>query len=233
MKIIRRPAVLAVIAIAVSAVAVIMAGLSVAQAAAPSPVHHAAYFACFGDDGNGTAGPVTGHPVTCPSGSILAEDNNPGPAGAAGPSGVTSVATEAATATLPAIGGSFTAGHTVVKAFTLPAGTYQVTLTGDFYKTVTTTATPVLQIQLNGADHQLTGYTAPFPFNAAEATGAGADGTPNGLEQTAIAEGIVTMAAAGTVEVDAFGYNPDRGAEGGGDFAVRATVGIVKLTPAG
>lgn len=70
-----------------------------AGAATPvSPVHHAAYFACFANGGNGTAGPITGHPVACPSGSILAEDNNPGPAGAPGApgaAGASSVAMEA------------------------------------------------------------------------------------------------------------------------------------------
>jgi hypothetical protein len=56
-------------------------------AAAASPVHHAAFFACISGNGSGTAGPITGHPVSCPSGSILAEDNNVGPQGPAGPAG--------------------------------------------------------------------------------------------------------------------------------------------------
>jgi hypothetical protein len=67
-------------------------------ATATSTVHHAAYFACFNQGGNGTAGPITGHPVTCPSGSILAEDNQPGPAGpqgAPGAAGASTVAMEA------------------------------------------------------------------------------------------------------------------------------------------
>lgn len=138
--------------------------------------------------------------------------------------------TATASATLAKIGGSWVAGHTAVKSLTLPAGTYQVTLTGDFYKTATTTATPDLQVQLNGADHQLTGYTAAFPYDAAEATGVGSDGTPNGLEQTATAVGVVTLTQSTTLEIDAFGYNADRGVEGGGDFAVNVTA---TFTPVG
>lgn len=134
-------------------------------------------------------------------------------------------------ATLKAIGGGWGAGHTVVKSVTLNAGTYLVSLSGDFYKTAPTTATPILQIQLNGTDKQITGYTGAFPYNAAEATGVGSDGSPNGLEQTATAVGVITVAHDGTtVEVDAFGYNADRGSEGGGDFAVNAGV---SFTPEG
>lgn len=190
------------------------------------------------------------HGISCPAGSTLVywsvtgpkgPQGSPGSQGAPGlqgiqgvqgkqgPSGVVAVDTETGNATLPHIGGSWTAGHAVVKDIALKAGTYLVTLTGDFYKTATTPATPVLQIQLNGANHQLTGYTGAFPYNAAEATGTGTDGTPNGLEQTAVAAGIITMAADGTVEIDAFGYNPDRSGNGGGDFAVNATISITAL----
>lgn len=173
---------------------------------------------------------------SCPNGfgvTIGGGSGTAGPAGPQGPSGVQHVTSASGNATLAAIGGSWVKGHTAVKAVTLPAGTYLVTLTGDFYKTATTTATPVLQIQLNGGSKQLTGYTGAFPYNSAEATGVGSDGTPNGLEQTAVADGIISVPSGGaTLEIDAFGYNPDRGGEGGGDFAVNANVDIVQLTPA-
>lgn len=181
------------------------------------------------------------HGIQCPAGSSLVywsvtgpkgPQGSPGSQGAPGsrgPSGVVAVETDTGNATLPHIGGSWTAGHAVVKDIALKAGTYLVTLTGDFYKTATTPATPVLQIQLNGANRQLTGYTGAFPYNAAEATGIGTDGTPNGLEQTAVAAGIVTMTADGTVEIDAFGYNPDRSGSGGGDFGINATASFTAL----
>jgi hypothetical protein len=239
MKITRKPAALAAMT-AAACLALAAGSLGVANAVtATSPVHHAALFGCVSHNGSGTFGPETGYPVTCPAGSILAEvgpgtTGPAGPAGAqgpAGPSGVTAVTTETGTAVLPAIGGSWTAGHAAVKSFTVPAGTYLVTVTGDFYKAVTTTATPVLQVQLNGASSQLTGYTGAFPYNAAEAVGATA-GVPNGLEQTAVAEGIVTVTAGATLEVDSFGYNPDRSGTGGGDFGVNATVSLVRVTAA-
>lgn len=228
----------------VAAAAAAALGTAAAQAAsAPSPVHHASFFGCFTHNGAGSASVITGHPNDCAPGSILAEGDRgtmgpagpagaPGKDGAQGPSGVVSVTTVTGSAALPAIGGSWTKGHAVAKSFTLPAGKYLVTLTGDFYKTAATTATPVLQVQLNGADRQLTGYTGAFPYNAAEAVGTGTDGTPNGLEQTATAYGIVTMAAGGTVEADVFGYNPDRSGSGGGDFAANVTVSVTQLQAA-
>ena len=235
------------LAVAGAAVAAVCAAAPIAaqadSTAAPQAVHHAAFFGCFPHNGSGAATEVAGHPLTCPAGSILAEGDKgtqgpagpagaPGKDGAPGTSGVVSVTTVTGTAALPAIGGSWTAGHAAVKAFTLPAGTYLVTLTGDFYKTAATTATPVLQVQLNGAGRQLTGYTGAFPYSAAEATGTGSDGTPNGLEQTAVAEGIVTVAAGASLEADAFGYNPDRSGSGSGDFGVNVTVSAVQLQAA-
>lgn len=132
--------------------------------------------------------------------------------------------------TLPAIGGSWTAGHVTLGSKQLPAGTYLVTVTGDFYKTATTTATPVLQIQVNGLPAQVTAYTGAFPANAGEGVGLGSDGTPNGLEQTASAYTTVVVPAAGaTAEVDAFGYNPDRSSNGSGDFGVIAHATFTKV----
>lgn len=136
--------------------------------------------------------------------------------------------------TLNTIGGPWKSGHTLVEAVPsadLPDGTYLVTLTGDFYKTTTTTATPVLQIQLNdtATGEQVTGYTGAFPYNAAERTGLSSDGTPAGLEQTATAYGIVNIDKGATVQIDAFGYNPDTSSEGSGDFAVNATAIFMKI----
>lgn len=165
---------------------------------------------------NGTAGPK----------------GDTGAKGDTGPSGVQAIVNKAGSANLGHIGGSWGSGHTVVTTIDLPAGTFEVNLTGDFYKVLSTTATPVLQIQLNGANRQLTAYTGAFPYNAAEGFGIGTDGSPNGLEQTASVSGVITLASAGTMEVDAFGYNPDRSGSGGGDFDVNATVDVVQLTPA-
>jgi len=232
-----------ILAAAAVAAVCVAAPLTARAVTAPSPVHHASFFGCFSHNGAGAATVITGHPNTCPAGSIDVQGDKgtqgpagpagaPGKDGAPGTSGVVSVTTVTGTAALPAIGGSWTAGHAAVKAFTLPAGTYLVTLTGDFYKTAATTATPVLQVQLNGAGRQLTGYTGAFPYSAAEATGTGSDGTPNGLEQTAVAEGIVTVAAGASLEADAFGYNPDRSGSGSGDFGVNVTVSAVQLQAA-
>jgi hypothetical protein len=246
----RRPKRLWVVAIAVLSFVVIGSGTGYAvEAATTSPVHHAAFFACVSGNGAGqVTGPITGHPLSCPTGQILAEDNNVGPSGSpgakgtAGPVGPTGPpgaqrATAPPTAvvvpgtTLTTIGGSFSTGHTVIGTdSSLSAGTYLVTLTGDFYKHATTTATPDLQIQLNGASSKLTAYTDQFPANAAEGVGLGTDGTPNGLELTATVSGVVTVTADQPVEFDAFGYNADRGGEGGGDFGVITTV---SFTPEG
>lgn len=144
----------------------------------------------------------------------------------------TTLTSGAANVALPKIGGSWSTGHTDVQDFTAPAGTYLVNLSGDFYKTATTPATPDLQIQLNGGSAQITGYTGAFPYNANEATGVGSDGTPNGLEQTATAVGTITLTQTTTLEIDAFGYNADRSGDGGGDFAVTASVTLVPVNPA-
>jgi hypothetical protein len=153
------------------------------------------------------------------------------PTGPQGPSGVTATQRVTGSATLAHIGGSWTVGHTMVKQVSLPKGTYLVTLNGDFYKTATTTATPDLQIQLNGADHQVTGYTDQFPYNAAEGVGA-TSGSPNGLELNATSEDTIVLAAPATLEIDAFGYNADRSGNGGGDFAVNASASFTQITPA-
>ncbi|HEY7049454.1 MAG TPA: hypothetical protein VH373_19720 [Jatrophihabitantaceae bacterium] len=141
---------------------------------------------------------------------------------------VTSV--DVAGTTLPHIGGSWGAGHVALDSKQLDAGTYLVTVTGDFYKVATTAATPVLQIQVNGLPQQITAYTGAFPANAAEGVGLGSDGTPNGLEQTASAYATVVVPDAGaTAELDAFGYNPDRSGNGAGDFGVIAHAAFTKV----
>lgn len=187
-----------------------------------------------GQDGatgaTGATGPQGPQGATGATGAMGATGAT-GATGAQGPSGVQAVDSESGSATLTNIGGSWSKGHTAVTTFTLDAGTYLVTLTGDFYESAATTATPVLQIQLNGGNKQLTGYTAEFPYNANMAVGA-VDNVPNGLEQTATVEGIITLTSSTTLEIDAFGYNPDRGSEGGTDFAVNASADVVQLTPA-
>lgn len=75
---------------AAAVIAVCVAAPVTAQAVtAPSPVHHAAFFACVSGNGSGSATSVTGHPMTCPAGSILAEGDKgtQGPAGPAGKDG--------------------------------------------------------------------------------------------------------------------------------------------------
>lgn len=208
MKIIRRPAVLAVLAIAVSAVAVIMAGLSIAQAAAPSPVHHAAYFACFSNGGNGTAGPVTGHPVTCPSGSILAEDNNPGPAGAAGPSGVVGVATHdlGAVASVPT-GGPFAAGKTLVGTVPLKAGTYEVSVNAKATP-LTSSAVEVFP-QFFAYDGAALADFSNDLFNVGSGPLASLNTT---IDSYFSGSRVITLAADSSINFYAFGYDSDQGA---------------------
>ncbi|MFT4081255.1 MAG: collagen-like protein [Nocardioides sp.] len=157
-----------------------------------------------------------------------------GDTGATGPQGESGVvATDTASfknVTVEALGGSWSTGHTTVGTVDLDAGTYLVAVTGDFYKAADTDATPVLQIQLNGADTQVTAYTAAFPTGSV--SGVDDDNNPSGLEQTASGYGIITLDEAGSVSIDAFGYNGDRGSEGSGDFAVNATADFVQVTPA-
>lgn len=142
------------------------------------------------------------------------------------------------TTTLAGIGGSWLTRHTLVATSPkLSPGTYLVTLTGDFYHseqdaTDQTSATPVLQIQLHPntavIDRLLTGYTGAFP--AADAHyGVDSNGAPNGLEQTAVATGVIKVTSAGTVDIDAFGYNAGGSGAGGGDFGVNAHADIVQL----
>jgi len=133
------------------------------------------------------------------------------------------------------LGGSWGSNHVDIHEIAVPAGTYMVSLTGDFYRRAATSATPVLQIQLNGADggKQITAYTGAFPYHAnqdaSNALGLADNGRPKGLEQTASATGIITVSSATTLSLDAFGYNPDRSSAGSNALGVIANVELVRI----
>ncbi|HEY3718351.1 MAG TPA: hypothetical protein VGL39_27830 [Jatrophihabitantaceae bacterium] len=228
--------------LAAAAIAAVTLGGVAASAGPSDPTYHSnglGFHACVKRDGssrlynNAIYLNTSGH-ATCPAGyAWFAWDQNgggvAGPQGPAGPTGAqgdpapapTVASVDVAGTTLPAIGGSWTAGHVNLGSKDLAAGTYLVAVTGDFYKAAHTDATPVLQIQVNGLAQQVTAYTGAFPADAAEGVGLAADGTPNGLEQTASGYATIVVPAAGaTAELDAFGYNPDRSGTGGGAFGV-------------
>jgi hypothetical protein len=196
----------AIAAVAITAAAVIGAGGTIAaQAAATSPAHHAAYFACFAQNGAGTAGAITGHPVTCPAGSILAEDNNPGPAG---PSGVVSVGTHdlGAVASVPT-GGPFATGKTLVGTVSLTAGTYALSVNAKATP-LTSSAVEVFPqfFAYNGA--ALADFSNDL-FNVGSGPLASTSTTIDGYFSGTT---VITLAADSVLDLYAFGYDSDQGA---------------------
>ena len=129
--------------------------------------------------------------------------------------------------TITNIGGSWGSRHTEAGSFTLEPGTYLVNLSGDFYGVESTDATPVLQVALRGEGVALTAYTGEFPTGTA--FGLGSDGTPNGLEQTASASGVVTVTKETPVTVNLFGYNGDSSSKGSGQFGAIPSVSLVEV----
>lgn len=207
----------------------ILAGTSIASASSSDPNYHVSQtgaFVCLNRDGSSTiwAGKMflmtSAHPISsCPKGySPLIFDRNT----------VTNIA--APPTTLKKVGGPWSPGHTVLSSAQLPAGTYLITVTGDFYRAGDPAdcqalgATPVGQIQVNGLiTQQVTAYTGAFPADPNETCGVDADGHPNGLEQTASATAIATVPdGGGRVELDAFAYNPDRSSSATNYFGVIA-----------
>lgn len=221
MKITRKHA---IAAIAVAAAAVTGAGSAIAaQAAAPPAAHHAAFFACFAQNGDGTAGPVTGHPVTCPAGSILAEDNNPGPAG---PSGVTSVASHdlGAVASVPT-GGPFFADKTLVGTVSLKAGTYEVSVNAKATP-LTSSAVEVFPqfFAYNGA------ALADFSNDLFNVGSGPLASTSTTIDSYFSGSRVITLAADSVLDLYAFGYDSDQGA---GSYRLDdLSVTAVQLQPA-
>jgi hypothetical protein len=210
-----------------AAASLAVAGVGIAQAAtATSPVHHAAFFACVSNSGNGTAGPITGHPVTCPSGSILAEDNNTGPAGAAGargatgaagpagatgpqgPSGVVGVTSKdlGAVSSVPT-GGSFVANSTLVGTVSLAAGTYLVSVQAKATPDVSSAVGvfPQFFVYDQARNASFTGDM----FNV----GAGSLAEDNtNVDSYFSGSDVITLASPTTLSLYAFGYDADRSA---------------------
>lgn len=221
----------AVAAAGLAVVAASTVGGVAAFAGSNDPTYHSntdGFHACVSTDGssklyNGAVYRNAAHP-TCPNGYARLDWDKATP-----PTAPTVTSVNAPGTTLPAIGGSWGTGHVNLGSKALTAGTYLVAVTGDFYKTATTTATPVLQIQVNGLPQQVTAYTGAFPTDPAEGVGLGSDGTPNGLEQTASGYATVVLTAPATAELDAFGYNPDRSGSGSGDFGVIAHATFTKV----
>lgn len=225
MRISRKPLV-GVAAVAVIALGI--GGVGIAQAAtATSPVHHAAFFACVSRGGNGTAGAITGHPVTCPSGSILAEDNNIGPAGTAGtpgakgttgapgatgatgpqgPSGVVGVTVKdlGGVASVPT-GGSFVSNSTLVGTVSLSAGTYLVSVQAKATPDVSSVVGvfPQFFVYDQAANASFTGDL----FNV----GAGSLAESNtNIDSYFSGSDVITLTSPTTLNLLAFGYDADR-----------------------
>jgi hypothetical protein len=138
-KINRKAAALTAMA-AAACIGLAAGGLGVASAATAPVVHHAAFFSCISHNGAGTGTPVTGRPVSCPAGSILAEGDH-GTTGPAGPKGTTGAQGPAGPA-----GKDGTAGdilHNSSAPVTIPAG-------GEAQAYATCAADPVHGLAPNG-----------------------------------------------------------------------------------
>lgn len=200
------------LAVAVAAVAVVCvaAPLTAEAVTAPSPVHHAAFFGCFPHNGSGAATEVTGRPVTCPAGSILAEGDRSaqGTAGPAGPSGVVSVGTHdlGAVASV-ATGGPFAAGKTLVGTVSLKAGTYLLS--------VNAKATPLTSSAVE-VFPQFFVYNGPaladFSNDLLNVGSGPLAGSNTTIDSYYSGTGVVTLKADAVLNVYSFGYDSDRGA---------------------
>lgn len=129
------------------------------------------------------------------------------------------------------IGGSWGTNHTDIADTTLDAGTYLVTLNGNFWRLVDGSHnSPVFQIQVNAPDNpQITAYSPAFPDHPNQPGGL----NKPGIEQSASAQGIIVIADDDTpVSIDLFGYNADRSSAGSGDFAAAVRVDFVQLNVA-
>lgn len=228
----------------VAAAAAAALGTAAAQAAsAPSPVHHASFFGCFTHNGAGSATEVTGRPVACPAGSILAEGDKgtQGPAGPAGPAGApgkdgangivsTGVSTlvdpaKEAPVTIPT-GGPFAANATLAGTVKLPAaGTYLVTLNAK----ATPLAASAVEVlpQFFIYDGAAKADFSNDLFNV----GAGALAVNStSIDSYYSGTGEVTVTGETQLNVLAFGYDSDRGA---GSYALdQLTVTVTQLQAA-
>jgi hypothetical protein len=209
---------LALAAAAVAAVCV-AAPLTAEAVTAPSPVHHAAFFACVDHNGSGQATSVTGHPMTCPAGSILAEGDKgttgpagpagaPGKDGAPGTSGVVSAAAHdlGAVASV-ATGGSFAANKTLAGTVSLKAGTYLLSVNAKATP-LTSSAVEVFPqfFVYNGA------ALADFSNDLLNVGSGPLASSNTTIDSYYSGTGVVTLKADAVLNVYAFGYDSDRGA---------------------
>lgn len=121
------------------------------------------------------------------------------------------------------VGGSWSTNHTDIDDADVPAGTYLVTVNGNFIRskadTTGTPATPVFQVQVNANGQQVTAYTGEFPSQT----------VANSIEQSASGFAVITLPSATAVSLDLFGYNADRSARGSGEFSAAVTATLVKV----
>jgi hypothetical protein len=203
------------------------------------------------DGEDGAAGPkgATGpQGVAGPQGAVgpqgvVGDKGETGPAGNDGVNGadafVASGSENFAPTVIQQIGGSWksvnpaeTSGHTMVGSVDLKAGTYMLAVNASYWKSSATTATPSLQLQVNSGVGDawptatyITTFTGDFPVGGK----AGNKSYSYVLEQTSSGYAVVTLAEDTTIEVDAFGYNPESGYAGSGNFSVEASLSWVQV----
>ena len=226
-----------ILAAAAVAAACVAAPLTAQAVTAPSPVHHASFFGCFSHNGAGAATVITGHPNTCPAGSIDVQGDKgtqgpagpagaPGKDGAPGASGVVSVATHdlGAVASV-ATGGSFSANKTLAGTVSLKAGTYLVSVNA---KATPLTSSPVEVFPqffvYNGA------ALADFSNDLLNAGSGPLASSNTTIDSYYSGTGVVTLKADAVLNVYAFGYDSDQGA---GTYKLDdLSVTAVQLSPA-
>jgi len=113
------------------------------------------------------------------------------------------------------IGGTFSTRHTSVGQFTLPQGTWLVTLSAKFNRKVASAAgdpdvQPMLQISSGGAHFVTIMGNSISPALDADLTGS--------------AVALITVGGDMVFDVNAFGYNSVRGSQGSGEITVLANV---------
>jgi hypothetical protein len=117
--------------------------------------------------------------------------------------------------TIDNIGGTFSTRHTSLGQFTLPQGTWMVYLTAKFNRKTASPAgdpevQPMLQISSGGAHYVTIMGNSISPGLDADLTG--------------LAVGRITVGGDMVFDVNAFGYNSVRGAQGSGEITVTANV---------
>lgn len=144
------------------------------------------------------------------------------------PLGAQLVANEASEATVIAdIGGSFgkftaTVRATKLDEVALPPGTYQLSADGFFHSTQTTSGLTRLQLAVRVDDGSDWGLDFGTCFTDAASPLANREATCSSTR-------VVTLAAPALVEVFAFGYADDQGAEDSGKFTAKSFLSAIEV----